>query len=94
MPRKLNLTDVERYDASQSESHVRWIEMQVDGICDFEPLYVVQYFRDARLYSLAEAWRYLDNFIRGAGRMDEGRIAKMAELASYVSKLEEAILKK
>ena len=92
--RKLNLTDVEKWDGRYGTAHVSTIVDAVTEIAGHNQGMIQQYIADARLYNFAEAWRYLDGYLRKAGPLSGERAKKMAELAELVKKIEVKVLKK
>jgi len=58
---KINLHDLESYDAQHGTSLVRELEMAVDALVN--AAYCGQFFTDCRVHGLREAKTYLLNFV-------------------------------
>ena len=86
MKERFNKLTLLMYDKINQTQNVCELEMMVDRIIDFEPAYVIQFQRDAYLYSYREALRYLSNFC--AERRVDKKIM-LAELAERIRVLGE-----
>lgn len=86
MKRKLYKRDIEQWDRQHRTSNIRLIEMIVDGIVGFQPVYCVQYFRDLEMYGADEAHTYLVRFLIKEGRYDD-KAPAVAKLTETIDKL-------
>lgn len=60
---KPTYNDLLTSDTLKGTSLVRELEMAIERVVAFEPLYSIQFWKDAALYNLHEARTYLVNFV-------------------------------